>query len=57
MAQNLIYDGIIEVSEYLLGPVGPPAPTSNLREVAERTVLGEEEDPPDLPPLRRIQVS
>ena len=57
MTKSKIYDEIIEVSEYFLGPMDPPAPTSNLREVADRTVPGEKEGPPDLPSLRRIQVS
>ena len=48
---------MIEMSEYLPGFVDPPASTSNLREVADRTVPGEEEHPPGLPSLRRIQVS
>ena len=53
-ADSKIYDEVTEMFGYLLGFMEPSVPTLDLREVADRTVLGEEEYPPDLSPLKRI---
>ena len=49
-----IYDEMTEMFGYFLGFMEPPVPMLDLREVADWTVPGEEEHPPDLSPLRRV---
>jgi len=56
-ADSKIYSEVTKTSGYLLGFMDPPVPTSNLREVVDWVVPGEEEHPPDLSSLRRFQVS